>query len=67
MTKKPAPGSLRFISILFLRFEKGMSKKISPRFLAFVSMSFLIFEQGMDKKNCGRNFKVLKYDLILII
>ena len=43
-------GVLRFVSMLFLIFEKGMSKKIVPGFLRFVSMLFLIFEKGMSKK-----------------
>ena len=44
------PGILRFVSILFLIFEKEMSKKIVPGILRFVSMLFLIFEKGMRKK-----------------
>ena len=40
MSKKFAPGILRFISMLFLIFEKGMSKKIAPGILRFVSMLF---------------------------
>ena len=46
------PGILRFVSMLFLIFEKGMSKKIAPGILRFVSMLFLIFEKGMSKKLC---------------
>ena len=34
------PGFLRFVSMLFLIFEKGMSKKIAPGILRFVSMLF---------------------------
>ena len=34
------PGFLRFVSMLFLIFEKGMSKNIAPGFLGFVSMIF---------------------------
>ena len=34
------PGILRFISMLFLIFKKGMSKKIVPVILRFVSMLF---------------------------
>ena len=50
MSKKIAPGILRFVSMLFLIFEKGMSKKIAPGILRFVSMLFLIFEKAMSKK-----------------
>ena len=40
MSKKIAPGILRFVSMLFLIFEKGMSKKIVPGILRLVSMLF---------------------------
>ena len=33
-------GVLRFVSMLFLIFEKAMSKKIAPGILRFVSMLF---------------------------
>ena len=46
MSKKTVPGILRFVSMLFLIFEKGMSKKTVPGILRFVSMLFLIFEKG---------------------
>ena len=41
---------MRFVSILFLIFEKEMSKKIVPGILRFVSILFLIFEKEMSKK-----------------
>ena len=34
------PGILRFVSMLFLIFEKEMSKKIVPGILRFISMLF---------------------------
>ena len=40
MSKKIVPGILRFVSMVFLIFEKGMSKKIVPGILRFVSMLF---------------------------
>ena len=46
MSKKIVPGILRFVSMVFLIFEKGMSKKIVPGILRFVSMVFLIIEKG---------------------
>ena len=55
------PGILRFVSMLFLIFEKGMSKKTVPGILRFVSMLFLIFEKGMSKKICARYFEIRKY------
>ena len=55
------PDFLRFVNMLFLIFEKGMSKKIVPGFLRFVSMLFSIFEKRDEQKNCGRFFKICKY------
>ena len=46
MSKKIVPGILRFVSMVFLIFEKGMSKKIVPGILRFVSMVFLTIEKG---------------------
>ena len=54
MSKKTAPGFLRFGSMLFLIFEKGMSKKIAPGMLRFVSM-FLFFnisKRDQQQKLC---------------
>ena len=61
MVKEIAPGTLRFDSMLFSIFEKGVKKKIAPDILIFVSMLFLIFEKGMNKKICSRTFKIRKY------
>ena len=54
-------GIFRFVSMLFLIFEKGMSKKTVPGILRFVSMLFLIFEKGDKKKDCARYFETRKY------
>ena len=43
-------GVLRFVSMLFLIFEKAMSKKIEVVILRLVIMLFLIFEKAMSKK-----------------
>ena len=43
-------GILRFISMLFLIFEKWISRKTVPDILKFVSMFVLIFEEGISKK-----------------
>ena len=40
MSKKIAPGILRFVSTLFSYFKKRMSKKIAPEIFRFVSMLF---------------------------
>ena len=50
MNKKIVPGIPRFVSMLFLIFEKVMSKNIAAGILRFVSMLFLIFEKAMSKK-----------------
>ena len=55
MSKETVLGILRFVSILFLIFEKGMSKKKKkpvPGILRFVIMLFLIFEKGDEQKDC---------------
>ena len=52
------PGFLRFVSILFLIFEKVDKQKIVSGFLRFVSILFLIFEKGDKRKNCARFFLV---------
>ena len=44
------PGILRFLSMLFLIFEKCIKKKIAPEILRFGNMRFLILEKGMRKK-----------------
>ena len=54
------PEILRFVSMLFLIFEKGVSKKSVPGFLRFLSMRFLIFEKWNEQKNCARNVKIRK-------
>ena len=40
MSKKITPAILRFVSMLYLIFEKGMKKNIAPRVLRIVSMLF---------------------------
>ena len=67
MTKENVPGILRFVNILLLIFEKAMSRKIVPRILGFLSMFFFNICKKDGQKNCIRNFKVLKYALLLII
>ena len=40
MSKKTVPGILRFVSMLFLIFEKEMSKKTVPGIFRFVNILF---------------------------
>ena len=49
MSKEIVQETLRFLSMLFLIFEKGMNKKISPAIL-ILTILFLILEKGMNKK-----------------
>ena len=51
MSKKIVPGILRFVSMLFLIFEKEDEQKIVSGILKFISMLFLIFEKGDKQKN----------------
>ena len=52
MSKKALPGFFRFVSMLFLIFEKAMSKKIALGILRFVSMLFNViifwYEWGLE-------------------
>ena len=50
ISKKTAPGILRFVSMLFLIFEKGDKKKNCARYFEIRKYAFLIFEKGMSKK-----------------
>ena len=52
---------MKFVSMLFLILEKGMSKKTVLGIFRFVSMLFLIFEKAMSKKNCARYFTICMY------
>ena len=47
MCKKAAPGSLRFVCMLFLIFGKEMNRKIA----------FSIFEKGKSKKIAQRSLR----------
>ena len=50
MSKKTVPGILRFVSMLFLIFEKGDEQKNCARYFEIRKYAFLIFEKGMSKK-----------------
>ena len=50
MSKKIAPGMLRFGRMLFLILEKIMSKEIAPGILRFISMVFKGLKKGWGKK-----------------
>ena len=52
---KVVPGVLRFVSMRFLIFEKGMSKKIAPGMLIFGSMLCFKIWKKDKQKNCFKN------------
>ena len=51
-------GFLRFVSILFLIFEKGDKRK---NIVMICKYTFLIFEKGDKQKNCVSFLKISKY------
>ena len=57
------PGISRFVSILFLIFEKGMSKK-TVRYFEIRKYTFLIFEKWMSKKTVPG---ILRFESILFL
>ena len=54
---------LRFVSALFVIFEKGINKKLGQFFLRFVSMLFSIFGKG-GKLRIGLGF-FLRFVILL--
>ena len=54
-------GILRFVSILFLIFEKGDKQKNCAKFFKICKYTFLIFEKEDKQKNCAKFFKICKY------
>ena len=81
MCKETVPGILRFVSILFLIFEKGDKQESCARyfeirkyaFLIFkkenkqknLTMLFIIFEKGDVEKNFARYFEFHKYAFLI--
>ena len=49
ISKRTVPGILRFISMLFLIFEKGDEQKNCAGYFEIRKYVFLIFEKGMSK------------------
>ena len=54
-------GILRFVSMLFLIFEKGDEQKNCARYFEIRKYAFLIFGKGDEQKNCARYFEIRKY------
>ena len=50
MSTKILPGILRFITMLFLIFEKGDEQKYCARYFEIRKHAFLIFEKGDEQE-----------------
>ena len=61
MSKKIVSCILRFVSMLFLIFEKGDEQKNCARYFETRKDAFLIFEKRDEQKNCARYFEIRKY------
>ena len=65
MSKNTVPGILRFVSMLFLVFEKGDEQKKCARYFEIHKYAFLIFEKGDERKKCARYFEIRKYVFLM--
>ena len=61
MSKKIVLGILRFVSMLFLIFEKGDEQEKCVSYFEIRKFAFLIFEKGDEQKNCARYLQICKY------
>ena len=61
MSKKIVLGILRFVSMLFLIFEKGDEQEKCVSYFEIRKFAFLIFEKGDEQKNCARYLQIYKY------
>ena len=61
MSKKIVLGILRFVSMLFLIFEKGDEQEKCVSYFEIGKFAFLIFEKGDEQKNCARYLQIYKY------
>ena len=61
MSKKIVLGILRFVSMLFLIFEKGDEQEKCVSYFEIRKFGFLIFEKGDEQKNCARYLQLCKY------
>ena len=56
---------LRFVSMLFLIFEKRGQVKNCARYFEIRKYAFLIFKKGDEQKNCTRYFEIRKYAFLI--
>ena len=61
MSKNIVLGILRFVSMLFLIFEKGDEQEKCVSYFEIRKFAFLIFEKGDEKENCARYLQICKY------
>ena len=65
MSKKTVPGILRFVSMLFLIFEKGDEQKNCARYFEIRKYAFLIFEKRDKQKTVTVRFVSILFNVII--
>ena len=64
--RKTLPGIFRFLSMLFVIFEKRDKKKNSARYFKIRKDAFLTFEKGDKQKIYARFLRISKYRFLNI-
>ena len=59
------PAILRFVSMRFLIFEKGMSNKSCARNFKIRKYAFLNIFKKYGQKNCARDLKIPQYAFLI--
>ena len=59
------PGILRFVSMLFLTFEKGMSNKSCARSFKIRKYAFFNVLKKYGQRNCAKNLKIPQYAFLI--
>ena len=59
------PGVLRFVSMPFLTFEKGMSNKSCARSFKIRKYAFSNILKKYGQKNCAKNMKIPQYAFLI--
>ena len=65
MSTKILPGILRFVSMLFLIFEKGDEQKNCARYFEIRKYAFLIFEKRDKQKTVTVRFVSILFNVII--
>ena len=58
-------GVLRFVSMLFLIFEKKNEQKNCARNFKIRKYAFFNIWESDEQKNCAKNFKIRKYSFLI--